>query len=100
MRLLIDESGGDVSMVDSINIVTNARGQTSIEYLLILVVAFATTYLVVTGPLSVPTRYVFATIRSGLQNAVRNGEWGKGAVTATNAAGHPSDPRRFEALHL
>ncbi len=78
----------------------NERGQTSVEYLLLLTVAFITAYFVVTGPLSLPTRYILVTIRSGIANTVRNGEWKEGQIVPTGAKGHPGDPARFQALHL
>jgi len=79
---------------------SHTRGQTSLEYILLLTVAFITAYIVVTGPLLRPTQYVLATIRSGIQNTVRNGEWKDGEITPTGDNGHPIDARRFEGLHL
>ncbi|MBY0370289.1 hypothetical protein K2X33_06350 [bacterium] len=78
----------------------NERGQTVLEYLLLLSAAFITTYIVMTGPMGNFTRLMLATIRSSITNVVQNGELTPGQVLAPGQAGHPGDPARAKALHL
>lgn len=77
----------------------NRRGQTSLEYLLLLVAAFITTYIVTTGKIADFTRGTLFKIRSGLRNTVRNGEWKEGDVTLSGQKGHPGDPARHRPIH-
>ncbi len=78
----------------------NTRGQTSLEYLMLMTVAFVATYVIVTGPLATQARYILVTIRSGIQNTVRNGEWKEGDVVGPGEAGHPGDPDRLRPVHF
>lgn len=78
----------------------NERGQTTIEYLLLLSAAFITTYIVMTGPMADFTRQMLATIRSSLVNVVQNGELTPGQVNTPGQAGHPGDPVRAKPLHF
>ncbi len=78
----------------------NRRGQTSLEYLMLLSVAFIASYIIITGPLSTFTRLTIATIRSGIQNTVRNGEWKEGEVVGPGEKGHPGDPARLKPVHF
>jgi hypothetical protein len=66
---------------------------------MLLSVAFISAYLVVTGPLATFTRLTIFTIRSGIQNTVRNGEWRDGEVVGPGEAGHPGDPARLRPVH-
>jgi len=87
-------------MAGHVKILCDQQGQTSLEYLMLLSVAFIAAYIMVTGPLATFTRLTLATIRSGIQNTVRNGEWKDGDVIGPGEAGHPGDPSRFKAVHL
>ncbi len=78
----------------------NQRGQTTVEYLLLLGAAFITTYLVMTGPMATFARLMISTIRSSLINVVQNGELTPGEVLQPGQNGHPGDPVRTKALHL
>lgn len=81
-------------------LVTNQRGQTSLEYLLLLSVAFITSYIMITGPLATFTQLTLVTIRSALGNVIRNGEMKPGTVAEPGEDGHPSNPARLKPLHL
>ncbi len=78
----------------------NERGQTTVEYLLLLAAAFITSYIVMTGPMAQFTRQMIGTIRSSLVNVVQNGELTPGQVTTPGQNGHPGDPVRAKPLHL
>jgi hypothetical protein len=78
----------------------NERGQTTLEYMLLLATTFIVSYLVITGPMSQFTQLMLATIRSALINVVQNGELTPGTVLQPGQAGHPGDPVRAKALHL
>ena len=78
----------------------NNRGQTSLEYLMLLAVAFVASYIVITGPLATFTRLTIFRIRGGIQNTVRNGEWREGEVQAPGEKGHPGDPDRLKPVHF
>ena len=80
-------------------VLRNERGQTVVEYLLLLSAAFITTYLVMTGPMANFTRLMLATIRSSITNVVQNGELTPGQVSQPGQGGHPGDPARSKALH-
>jgi len=80
--------------------IRNERGQTSLEYLMLLSVAFIAAYIIITGPLSQFTRLTLVTIRSGIQNTVRNGEWLEGEVVGPGEKGHPGDPDRLKPIHF
>ena len=78
----------------------NNRGQTSLEYLMLLSVAFIAAYVGITVPLSTFTRLTLATIRGGIQNTVRNGEWKEGEVVGPGEKGHPGDQDRLKPVHF
>lgn len=78
----------------------NQRGQTTVEYLLLLAATFVTSYFVVTGPMSNFTRQLLGTIRSALTNVVQNGELTPGEVLNPGQAGHPGDPARAKPVHF
>ncbi len=75
-------------------------GQTSVEWLLLMAVAFITAYIVITGPVATFARDMVAGIKVGLLNIVQNAELTTSAPVTAGSAGHPSDPRRMKALHL
>lgn len=83
-----------------IQIVANNRGQTSVEYLLLLGATFIATYIMITGPLSNFTQITILQIRSALGNVVRNGEMKPGEVAQPGDPGHPSDPKRLRPVHF
>lgn len=76
------------------------RGQTTIEYLLLMAVTFVVAYTMITaGPLPRFASGMLSDIRARLGNVVRNAEMdNKGAEPGT--AGHPSNPERLRPLHL
>ena len=80
-------------------IIRNERGQTALEYLLLISAAFITAYIMITGPMATFTGQMLGEIRSSLVNIVRNGE-NSPNVVETGQNGHPGDQARFEALHL
>lgn len=77
----------------------NNRGQTSIEYLLLLAVAFLTSYIIVTGPAAGLTTDMLTFIRSGLGNVVKHGEWTTDTIEPAKGK-HPGNPQRLKAVHL
>ncbi len=79
---------------------SGARGQTTVEYLMLIAAAFITAYIMVSGPLSKFTSGMLGTMRGSLQNVVQNGEMTPGAAIQDGQRGHPSDPTRYKALHL
>jgi Flp pilus assembly pilin Flp len=77
----------------------NDRGQTSVEYLMLLGATFITAYVMITGPFATFTTGMIAQIKNVTGNVVRNGEIsGKGMNPGT--AGHPARPERLKPLHL
>ncbi len=78
----------------------NERGQTMVEYLMLLAAAFITTYIVMIGPMANFTKLMLATIRSAIVNVVQNGELQPGEVLQPGQSGHPGDPARAKPLHL
>ncbi len=78
----------------------NERGQTMVEYLMLLGAAFITTYIVMIGPMADFTKLMLATIRSAIGNVVQNGELTPGEVLQPGQSGHPGDPARAKPLHL
>ncbi len=74
-------------------------GQTSVEYLLLLTVAFITAYIVITGPVATFASGMINGIKAGLFNVVQNAELST-TGTGFGNAGHPSDPERMKPLHL
>ncbi len=78
----------------------NDRGQATVEYLLLMAVAFITTYLVITGPMGTFTQEMVGTIRAALVNVVQNGELTPGEVLRAGDSGHPGDPVRLKPLHM
>lgn len=80
-------------------ILKNRKGQTTVEYLMLLGATFITAYFMITGPFATFTSGMITQIKSVTGNIVRNGEMsGKGIEPGT--AGHPAQPNRLKALHL
>lgn len=75
------------------------RGQTSVEYLMLLAVAFITAYIMVTGPLADFTTAMVDNIRNNIQNMVKHAEWNGEGIEISNPL-HPSNPERVRPLHL
>ncbi len=75
-------------------------GQTSVEYLLLLSVAFITAYIVITGPVATFAAGMVNGIKVGLLNVVQNAELTTSAPVTAGSAGHPSDAKRMQPLHL
>lgn len=80
-------------------VLRNNRGQTSVEYLLLLAACFITAFLLIKGPVAVFTRDVLSGITGGLQNIVTNGEF-TGDTFEFAKRGHPASPARLKPLHL
>lgn len=80
--------------------IAEEEGQTVVEYLLLLAMAFITAYILMTvGPLPRFTTQMLTDIRTRLGNVVRNGQMESQGLQP-GSPGHPTDPRRFKALHL
>lgn len=78
---------------------SDKRGQTFLEYLLLMAAAFLTSYLVITGPLSTFTRTLLTDIRNGLSNVVEHAEWTSESIEPGKGK-HPGNPERLKAVHL
>ena len=76
------------------------KGQTSLEYLLLLSVTFIASYIMITGPLASFTKTMLLQVRATLGNVVRNGEMKEGEVAQPGEPGHPSDPKHLRPVHL
>jgi hypothetical protein len=74
-------------------------GQTTVEWLLLMSVAFITSYIMITGPLARYTKIVLLTFGSNVKNVVQNGELEAGNLVPAGQPGHPSDPTRYKYLH-
>jgi hypothetical protein len=74
-------------------------GQTSLEYLMLLSLAFITAYIVIRGPMSIFTRRLLGNIFSGIQNLVTNAEWTTDDLQPFQGS-HPSSQKRLKPLHL
>jgi len=77
----------------------NRKGQTSLEYLLLLTVAFITAYILIRGPFAVFARELLANILTGVQNVVSFAEWREEPLEP-NDPEHPSNPARLKPQHL
>jgi hypothetical protein len=75
------------------------RGQTTVEYLLLIAATFIASYLMITGPVSSFTARMLNTMRAALGNMVQNGDLRSGEVVPAGQSGHPGDPSRHQALH-
>lgn len=79
---------------------SSRKGQTVVEYLMLMALCFVTGFLMVTGPVANFTRLMVATIRSSIVNVVQNAELRPGEQLEPGEGGHPSDPTRGKPLHL
>lgn len=78
----------------------NKRGQTSLEYLLLLAATFITAYIMVRGPIGKFTNQMFANIFSGLQNLITYAEWSSEDMEDVTKGSNPASPDRLKPLHL
>jgi hypothetical protein len=86
-------------LILGLKIFSNRKGQTTVEYLMLLGATFITAYIMITGPFATFTSGMVAQIKTVTGNIVRNGEMsGKGVEPGS--AGHPAQPNRFKAVHL
>ena len=76
------------------------KGQTSLEYLMLLSAAFISGYVVITGPIAKFTGDMLLDIRGGLQNVVHSGQWKKGTEIAPGDREAPGQEKRGKPLHL
>jgi hypothetical protein len=81
------------------NLFRNRNGQTSVEYLLLMSVAFITAYMMSVGPLAGFTKDLINDLRAGLGNLVKHAEWAPGNIDPSSDK-HPASPRRTKAVHL
>lgn len=78
----------------------NRRGQTVLEYLLLLALSFVMGYIIITGPAATFTGDMLATIRNNLKNVVRTGELSDGPEITPGNSQHPGSENRMRPLHL
>ncbi len=74
-------------------ILKNRKGQTTIEWLMLLAASFTTGYFIVTGPFATFTSNLLTRIRIYTNNIVLRGE-------SDAKAPSPSEPKRFRPVHL
>jgi hypothetical protein len=86
-------------MAPAIKILGNRRGQTSVEYLMLMAMAFITAYIIVTGPLATFTKGLFANLQEGIQNVITNAEWSPQEMPVGSKA-HPTSKEHFKPMHL
>ncbi|MCB0406421.1 MAG: hypothetical protein KDD51_16685 [Bdellovibrionales bacterium] len=77
----------------------NNRGQTAVEYLLLLAVAFITTFIMMSGPIGNYVGNFITAMQTNMQNFIKNSEWGPDEVDL-NDPEHPSSPQRLRPLHF
>ena len=77
----------------------NRRGQTSLEYLLLLGATFIAAYIMTRGPIGKFTNEMFANIFSGINNLITYAEW-KSEEIEPGKGNHPMDPSHLKPLHL
>ena len=77
------------------------RGQTSIEYILLLLLTFMTGYLLITGPIATFTNLTIVTIRAALGNVILAGELtpASGQLIQPNDPLNPANPARLQPVH-
>jgi len=78
----------------------NRKGQTTLEYLLLLSAAFISGYIVVTGPMNRAAEYAIVSFKSSITSIVQNGENTPGEVATPGSGNHPGNAKRYKALHL
>lgn len=77
----------------------NRRGQTSVEYLMLMAMAFITAYIMVRGPVGLFTKVLFQNLQEGMQNVITHAEWSADDIQVGNKS-HPSNKEHFKAIHL
>ncbi len=82
-----------------VTVIANKRGQTSIEYLLLLAATFFTAFLMVKGPLSGFTESFVNGTRIALKNYVQTAEYETEEIQVGSQQ-HPSSSQRFKAVHF
>lgn len=75
-----------------VSLLNNRRGQTMVEWLLLMAASFITAYLVITGPIANFTVDFLAKLQRVTNNVVLTGE--------SKVQTPPSDPKRFKPVHL
>ncbi len=81
-------------------VLKNNRGQTSIEYLMLMAVTFVAAYIMITRPLAGFVSGMITEIRVGILNVIQHGEWAPGQIITPGQPGHPGDPKRLRPVHL
>ncbi len=76
-----------------VTLLKNRRGQTMVEWLMLIVASFTTAYFIITGPFADFTVDFLLKISTYTQSIVLKGE-------SEPKASDPSDPKRFKAVHL
>ena len=76
-----------------VTLLKNRRGQTMVEWLMLIVASFTTAYFIITVPFADFTRKFLKEIRTYTQNIVLKGE-------SEPKAANPSDQKRFKPVHL
>lgn len=71
----------------------NHRGQTTIEWIMLLAASFTTGYFIITGPFATFTTDLLTKIRVFTNNIVLQGE-------SDAKAAPPLTPKRFKPVHL
>lgn len=79
---------------------SSERGQTTLEYLMLLGMSAITAYILVQGPISIFTDQMLGRIRGALGNVVQNADLKSGPVVGPGQSGHPGDQARLKPLHL
>jgi len=97
MRICVFKNSGGFRLVCSVK--NNEKGQTVVEYLLLLSVTFIVAYIMITRPLAEFTTNLLDNITSGIGNLVHHAEWTGGEISV-NHQDHPANPVRLRALHL
>ncbi|MEZ4751230.1 MAG: hypothetical protein R3B54_11600 [Bdellovibrionota bacterium] len=69
------------------------------EYLLLLAVAFITTFIMMSGPIGNYVNNFITAMQTNMQNFIKNSEWGPDEVDL-NDSEHPSAPERLRPLHF
>lgn len=75
------------------SILKNQKGQTTVEWLMLLAASFTTGYFIITGPFADYTTELIKNIRDFTENIVLTGETSDKALP-------PSAPKRFKPVHL
>jgi len=75
------------------------RGQTTIEYLMLLALVFMTAYLTMVGPFGDIAGWMLGDISNSIGNVIQNAEWSTERIEVGTPR-HPSNPNRLRPLHL